>query len=149
MSRSRAGLLTGASCAAVLCLTACAATPEEQVLTRFFSASRALDRTALSNLATVTFSPRTDGSVQTFTVAERGAEQRGALTEPHREEARRSLSAASGQDADPGTPVELITRQMTIEADVRAPDGAVAPGEATALEIRTWKLISASLGSSG
>lgn len=112
-----------------LCLAGCAATPEEQVLVRFFAACRALDSTLLNRLATVTFNPRTDGSVQTFTVTERGSEQRAPFTDAQREEALRSFSAATGQDLDlAGLSIEMLTKQLTLEADVRAPDGAVRPG---------------------
>jgi hypothetical protein len=110
---------------------ACAATPEEQVLTRFFEASRALDSTALSRLATVTFNPRTDGSIQQFSVAERGSEQRAPITDQEREAASRSL-AATGQDVDVSSAaVEMVTRQVTVQADVRSPEGVVAPGMLT------------------
>jgi len=113
----------------VLCLVACAVAPEDQVLTRFFAASRALDQTLLYRLATVTFNPRTDGSIQTFTVMERGVAQRGPLIESQRDAAVRSLSARSGDAVDlTGLSVEMLTRQLTLEADVRTPDGAVRPG---------------------
>jgi hypothetical protein len=112
----------------VLSLLACAVSPEEQLLTRFFEASRTLDRTILSRLATVTFNPRVDGSVQTFSIAERRGDERAPLVDARREEARRSLSAASGDDVDlAGKSVEMITRQLIVDANVRTPDGAVTP----------------------
>ena len=58
--------------AAVLLLAfiaACrAASPEQQQLIEFFQASRLNDLTVVANMATVTFNPRTDGSVQHFDV---------------------------------------------------------------------------------
>ncbi|HEY1302752.1 MAG TPA: hypothetical protein VGF24_04340 [Vicinamibacterales bacterium] len=114
---------------ATLCLVAaCAPTPEEQVLARFFEASRALDSTLLDRLATVTLNPRTDGSIQTFTIAEWGAEQRAPLTDAQREPAIRSLSAPTGADVTlTGMSVEMISRDVTVDANVRTSDGAIAP----------------------
>jgi hypothetical protein len=68
MARARALRLVLIGVIIALAGIACAATPEEQVLMRFFEASRALDSTALSRLATVTFNPRTDGSIQLFSM---------------------------------------------------------------------------------
>jgi hypothetical protein len=125
MLRPRAG----AAALLALCLAACAATPEEQVLVRFFAACRALDSTLLNRLATVTFNPRTDGSIQTFTVTERSGEQRAPFTDAQHEEALRSLSAPTGQSVElAGLSIEMLTKQVTLEADVRSPDGAVRRG---------------------
>lgn len=111
-----------------LCLLACAVSSEEQVLTRFFEASRALDGTRLYRLGTVIFNPRVDGSVQTFSIAERRPDERGPLVDSRREQARRSLIAASGEDVDlAGKSVEMITRQITLAANLRTPDGTVRP----------------------
>jgi len=111
-----------------LCVIACTVSPEEQVLTRFFEASRTLDRTVLSRIATVTFNPRVDGSVQTFSIVERHPDEKGALVDSRREQAIRSLSASTGEAADlTGASVEMITRQVTVAVDLRTPDGANTP----------------------
>ncbi len=47
---------------------ACAGGYEQAVLDQFFTASRLIDRTALQNIATVIFDPRTDGTVLRFDV---------------------------------------------------------------------------------
>jgi hypothetical protein len=47
---------------------ACANGYERALLTQFFAASRLLDRTALQNMATVVFDPRTDGTVLRFDI---------------------------------------------------------------------------------
>jgi hypothetical protein len=128
MTRSHAGRLPGVAAALGL-MVACAASPEEQVLTRFFDASRSLDSTLLNRWSTVTFNPRTEGSIQRFTIVERGPEQRAPLIDAQREEALRSLAASSTEDADlSGSSVEIVTRQVKIDAAVRTPDGAVKPG---------------------
>jgi hypothetical protein len=44
--------------------------PEEQLLTRFFEASRLHDTTLAATLSSVAFNPRTDGVVQAFDVEE-------------------------------------------------------------------------------
>jgi hypothetical protein len=52
-------------------------TPEEQLLQRFFEASRLYDAAAIDKVATVMFNPATDGIVQDFHVTEVGpVEQR-------------------------------------------------------------------------
>ena len=121
--------LPAIAAAGVLCLTAgCAPPPDEQVLTRFFESSRTLDSTLLNRFATVVFSPRTDGSVQRFSVTERGPERRHPVSDSNREAALRSL-AAQHQDAGfSGATVEMLERQLTVEANVRAPDGTISPG---------------------
>ena len=55
------------------------ATPEQQLLTNFFRASRVRDNATLSNIAAVQFNPRSEGSVQDFEITGVGAEQRRAL----------------------------------------------------------------------
>ncbi len=52
---------------------------EEQLLTNFFRASRVRDNATLSNISTVQFNPRTEGSVQDFDVTNVGPEQRRTL----------------------------------------------------------------------
>lgn len=54
-------------------------TPEQQLLTNFFRASRVRDNATLANIAAVEFNPRTDGSVQDFDIVEIGPEQRRNL----------------------------------------------------------------------
>jgi hypothetical protein len=68
--------------------------PEHQVLTRFFDASRVRDTTVLAGIAAVVFEPRRDGVVQEFEVMD------------------------AGPDSSP--------KQVTIRAQVRAPDGQLA-----------------------
>jgi hypothetical protein len=53
--------------------------PEEQLLTNFFRASRVRDNATLSNIATVAFNSRTDGTVQDFEVTNVGPEERRTL----------------------------------------------------------------------
>ena len=53
--------------------------PEQQVLTNFFRASRVRDNTTLANIAAVSFDPRTDGTVTDFTIAGGAEEQRRPL----------------------------------------------------------------------
>jgi hypothetical protein len=115
--------------AGVFCLVlGCAPAADEQVLTRFFEASRTLDSTRLDRFATVVFNPRTDGSVQRFAVTDRGPERRQPVDDSNREAAVRSLAASQHQEVDlSNASLQLIGRQITLEAAVRAPDGTVAP----------------------
>ena len=62
----------------MVCLgaAACGARPpEEQLLRRFFEASRLYDTAAVEELATVIFHPRVDGIVQDFEVESFGDEE--------------------------------------------------------------------------
>jgi hypothetical protein len=62
----------------ILCLgaAACGArSPEEQLLQRFFEASRLYDTAAIAELATVTFHPKADGIIQDFEVESVGQEE--------------------------------------------------------------------------
>src|SRR4051812_28212862 len=80
MSRTTPRSLRSLIAIVALLATACGgATQEQQLLTNFFRASRVRDNATLSNLATVQFNPRTDGSVQDFDVTTVGAEQRRTL----------------------------------------------------------------------
>ena len=122
--------LRARSAAGVLCLlSACTPAPEEQVLTRFFEASRTLDSTRLDRFATVVFNPRTDGSIQRFSVTDRSPERRRSITVSNREAAVRSLAASQREDVDlSAASVGLIERELTVEAEVHAPSGAVGRG---------------------
>src|SRR3954452_21682971 len=65
---------------ALLVLAACGSTPvEQQLLTQFFRAARVRDNTALASISAVKFDPRTDGTVQDFTIDSIGAQQHRTL----------------------------------------------------------------------
>ena len=64
----------------ILVVTSCGgSSPEQQLLTNFFRASRVRDNATLSNIATVEFNPRISGTVQDFDVTSVGPEQRRTL----------------------------------------------------------------------
>lgn len=87
-----AGLLAGA----------CVSTsPEQQLLSRFFAASRVRDRTVLAGMASVVFEPASDGIVQEFQITNIG------------EEASTSESR--------------VIKLVTIDAQVRSLDGQITP----------------------
>jgi hypothetical protein len=59
---------------------ACSSPPiEQQLLTTFFRAARVRDNTALASISAVSFDPRTEGSVQDFTIDSIGAQQHRTL----------------------------------------------------------------------
>ncbi len=63
-----------------LFVAACgSSSPEQQLLTNFFRASRIRDNATLANLAAVSFDPRADGAVEKFSITNVGAEQRRQL----------------------------------------------------------------------
>lgn len=75
-SRIRAFVLASAV-GGLACVAACgSASPEEQILNNFFRAARVRDNTTLANIASVSFNPRTDGTVEQFEVVNVGPESR-------------------------------------------------------------------------
>lgn len=65
---------------ALLVLAACSSPPiEQQLLTTFFRAARVRDNTAIASISAVNFDPRTEGSVQDFTIDSIGAQQHRTL----------------------------------------------------------------------
>ena len=69
------GVIAGSVLAA-----ACSSPPIEQtLLTTFFRAARVRDNTGLASISAVTFDPRTEGSVQDFTIDSIGVQQRRTL----------------------------------------------------------------------
>jgi len=52
---------------------------EQQVLKKYFDASRLRDNTTLANIATVSFRPQEEGVIQTFSLVSVGEEQRRVL----------------------------------------------------------------------
>jgi len=64
----------------LLVVAACSSPPvEQQLLTQFFRAARVRDNTTLASISAVRFDPRTDGSVQDFTIDNIGAQQHRKL----------------------------------------------------------------------
>lgn len=62
-----------------LLLGACGSSSEQQLLQKYFQASRLRDNGTLANIATVAFSPTEHGSVQSFDVVNMGPEEKRAL----------------------------------------------------------------------
>ena len=58
----------------------CSRPPEQQFLTQFFRASRARDNTTVGRMSAVELDPRTQGSVEDFSIETIGPEQRSALS---------------------------------------------------------------------
>lgn len=61
---------------------ACSRPPEQQMLNQFFRAARNRDNTTAAMMATVALDPRTQGSVEDFSITSVGAERREPL--PHK-----------------------------------------------------------------
>jgi hypothetical protein len=68
------------SALALLLFAACGSTPvEQQLLTQFFRAARVRDNTTLASTAAINFDPRTEGSVENFTIDSIGEQQHRQL----------------------------------------------------------------------
>ncbi len=63
----------------VILEAACSTPPEQQPLTQFFRAARNRDATSLSMMASVSIDPRTQGSVESFTITGVSEERRAPL----------------------------------------------------------------------
>ena len=64
----------------VLLGIACSRPPEQQFLTQFFRAARARDNTTVGRMSAVTIDPRTQGTVEDFSIVSIGEETRTPLT---------------------------------------------------------------------
>jgi hypothetical protein len=73
MSRSLAVLLAAAT------LIGCSSTPEQPILTQFFTASRLRDTTSLANFTMVTFEPNAQGIIISFDITNVTPEERRPL----------------------------------------------------------------------
>ncbi len=78
---------------------ACGVRPEEPILQQFFAQSRLRDLTALQDVSTVVFEPRTDGIVRAFRIVRVAAVSPGGAA--------------------------AVAKRVTVEAEVEAPDGAM------------------------
>jgi hypothetical protein len=65
---------------ATLFVISCSRPPEHQFLTQFFRAARGRDNTTVGRMSAVEMDPRTQGSVEDFSITSVGEEQRTPLT---------------------------------------------------------------------
>lgn len=63
-----------------LLVVGCSKPPEQQFLTQYFRAARARDNTTVGRMSAVQIDPRTQGSVEDFSITSIGEEQRTPLT---------------------------------------------------------------------
>jgi len=84
-----------------LTASGCGPNTERALLTRFFSASRLRDLTALQKIATVVFEPARDGIITSFDIVQ--------------------MTAVQGPNGQP------VSEGVTISAQVRLPDGRTVP----------------------
>lgn len=64
----------------VLMVVGCSKPPEQQFLTQFFRAARARDNTTVGRMSAVPLDPRTQGSIDDFSITSIGADERTPLT---------------------------------------------------------------------
>jgi hypothetical protein len=65
---------------ATLVVVSCSRPPEQQFLTQFFRASKGRDNTTVGRMSAVTIDPRDQGSVESFSIENVGAETRTPLS---------------------------------------------------------------------
>jgi hypothetical protein len=114
-----------------LCLllaVACSFGSEQFILGEFFGACRLRDKTALQGVATVPFEPQVQGVITSFTIARVSPEEYRPLSSVVSEIAIAELSVD-----DPRHPIdlrrysgEMVSKEVTIRAPVRLPDGQIA-----------------------
>lgn len=120
---------------ATLSAIGCSSPPEEAVLRQFFAAARLRDHTALASFATITFEPLIDGIVTEFDVTHVTAERRTGFARPavrHAPDEAKvhglilQLSINIRPDVDiTKYDGQLGSKDLTIEAPVKLPDGGV------------------------
>lgn len=124
--------LRSAVAISLISLTAvgCSSPPEEAVLGQFFAAARLRDNTALASFATITFEPHIDGIVTEFDVTHVTAERRTAFARRAASDEAKihglilQLSINIRPDVDiTRYDGQLGSKDLTIEAPVRLPDG--------------------------
>ncbi len=135
-SRRLRRLLAALALAPVLPALSCGSPPvETQLLMDFFHASRLADHTVLASVATISLNPRTEGAVQHFEVVSMGSEQRRALRSGAERIGAGDNAAFAVQSLTPrGEPdvnidsmdVTMIVKPVTVQAQVRTPDGRTA-----------------------
>lgn len=123
MDRQRRGRRLSIGVALAAAALACAGGPEEAVLHEFFRASRLRDRTAVSGMAVTAFDPAQRGTVLAFDIIGMAPEGRAPVTRPH-VVADLSLHYLPEGPA-PETGLELITKEVAIDASVREPAGDI------------------------
>jgi len=114
-----------------LTLVACSGSGEQPLVNQFFNASRLRDNTALDNIATVIFDPRTQGTVTSFTIAAIAPEERKPL--PLKALARAQDDAKGEDEAFSKRKDEYQTANLeAIQRVIRAErgEGKVAPKDA-------------------
>jgi hypothetical protein len=65
---------------AIAIVAGCSRPPEQQFLTQFFRAAKARDNTTVGRMSAVNIDPRTQGTVEDFTITNVGEEQRTPLS---------------------------------------------------------------------
>jgi hypothetical protein len=107
---------------------ACSHGREQFILGEFFGASRLRDKTALQGFATVAFEPHVQGIITSFTIASVSPEEYQPLSGVASETGIAELSVD-----DPRNPIdlrryngEMVSKEVTIRAPVRSPDGQIA-----------------------
>ncbi len=65
---------------AMMLVVGCSKPPEQQFLTQYFRAAKARDNTTVGRMAAVQIDPRTQGSVEDFSITSIGEEQRTPLS---------------------------------------------------------------------
>jgi hypothetical protein len=114
----------------------CSSPQEEAVLDQFFAAARLRDTTALASFATVRFEPQIDGIVTEFEVTHAAPEQRRPISRKGAGDTGAAsaegevvrLSAGGVRSGIDVTTYEgqVGSKEVTIEAPVKRPDGGVA-----------------------
>lgn len=92
-----------ATAALVVFTAACAGRMEHALLERFFELSRLRDKTALVPIASVIFEPLEQGIVDQFEIIRIAPEERSGSAQ-----------------------TEVAAKEVTVDADVRGPDGTVS-----------------------
>lgn len=116
---------------ATLLVVGCSRTPEQQFLTQYFRAAKARDNVTVGRMSAVQLDPRTDGTIERFSITSIGPETRTPLTfkplleaeeKARQEEAEFLKTKIEYQNAN----IKLIEEVLKLESN---PDARMSPAQ--------------------
>ena len=121
---------------AVVTSAACSGGPEQSILTQFFTASRLADNTSLNNFTMVSFEPRTQGTVTSFSITNVSSEQRKplelkALAKAHEEAKADDTAFTKRKEEYQNANLDVIQRVLKSDSDTSKLKGKDAEVQAT------------------
>jgi hypothetical protein len=120
----------------VLTLAGCSGGPEKSILTQFFTASRLADSTSLNYVTMVSFEPRTQGTVSSFSITSVSPETRKplalkALAKAHEDAKADDTAFTKRKEEYQNANLDVIQRVLKADSDTSKLKGKDAEVQAT------------------